>query len=72
MRIYYRVWADSKSYIVMDCPPEHPSYANIQSFISVLLRQRSNKFLLEKDFSAPRIIEQDIVASLGLPDGHKS
>ncbi len=52
MRSYYRVWADSKSYIVMDCPP---SYANIQSFIIVA------QFLLENDFSAPRIIEQDTV-----------
>ena len=52
MRTYYRVWADSKSYVVMDCPP---SYANIQSFISVA------QFLLANDFSAPRIIEQDTV-----------
>ena len=52
MRTYYRVWADSKSYVVMDCPP---SYANIQSFISVA------QFLLANDFSAPQIIEQDPV-----------
>ncbi len=50
MRSYYRVWADGKSYVVMDCPP---SYANVQSFINVA------KFLLENDFSAPQIIEQD-------------
>jgi aminoglycoside/choline kinase family phosphotransferase len=51
MRSYYRVLADGKGYVVMDCPPD---YANVQSFINVA------KFLLENDFSAPQIIEQDI------------
>ncbi len=50
MRSYYRVLADSRSYVVMDCPP---SYANVQAFINVA------NFLLENDFSAPQIIEQD-------------
>ena len=45
MRSYYRVFADSKSYVVMDCPP---AYANVQSFINVA------NFLLENDFSAPQ------------------
>ncbi len=51
MRSYYRVFADSKSYVVMDCPP---AYANVQSFINVA------NFLLENDFSAPQIIEKDV------------
>ena len=51
MRSYYRVWADSKSYVVMDCPP---SYANVQSFINIA------DFLLKNDFSAPLVIKKDL------------
>lgn len=52
MRSYYRIFADdNKTYVVMDCLP---SYANVQSFVNIA------DFLLKNDFSAPKIIKQDV------------
>ena len=48
-RVYYRLSTDSKSFIIMDCPPE---YARLQTFVQI------SEFLQKINLSAPQIFHQ--------------